>query len=208
MPDYTKGKIYKIECNETGQVYYGSTVQALCDRVSGHRSAYRKCLEGKGNKCQSFDIIERGNYSYSLVEDCSCERKEQLHAREKFYIKNNECVNKRIPGRTMKEWCEDNKDVLTEKKKEYYNENKEKLAEKRKEYCEANKEKIAEKEKKYREKNKEKISENKKEYYNKNKEKISEKRGKKIRCECCNIEMKRASWCKHTRSKNHITNSN
>jgi hypothetical protein len=208
MVNYQNGKIYKIECNETGQVYYGSTTRKLCERVADHRSECRMWLKGKVDKCQSFDIIERGNYSYSLVEDCSCERKEQLHARERFYIKNNECVNKRIPGRTMKEWREENKDVLTEKKKEYYNENKEKINEKKKEYYNENKEKINEKKKEYYNENKEKLAEKKKEYREANKEKIAERKAKKVRCECCNIEMRTDSWLIHTRTKKHITNSN
>ena len=198
MPDYSKGKIYKIECNETGEVYYGSTTQKyLSERMSGHRCAYRKWLKGKVRKCQSYDIIERGNYSYSLVEDYPCERKEQLLSRERWFIQNNECVNKVFPATSLvkeyiqeyqRKWREENKEQIAEKKKEYYNENKEKIAEKRKEYYNENKERIAD-------------------YREDNKEKISEKRSEKIRCECCDCEVKRHSWSAHTKTKKHQANS-
>lgn len=107
MPDYQKGKIYKILCNITGLTYYGSTTQALSVRMGGHRIKFN---------CSSKHIILGGDYDYSLVEDCPCENKEQLHRRERYYIENNECVNAQIPGRTDKEY-----------QKEYRKKNRDKL---------------------------------------------------------------------------------
>ena len=95
MPDYQKWKIYKISCNITGLTYYGSTIQPLSVRMGCH-----KRMSG----CSSKQIIMGGDYDYSLVEDCPCGNKEQLHCRERFDIENNECVNKTIPGRTLKEY--------------------------------------------------------------------------------------------------------
>jgi hypothetical protein len=94
-----KGIIYKIVCNETGEVYYGSTTQKyLSTRINGHKYKHRQAKEGQKYFCASFQIIERGNYSYSLLETVECEDKGQLEARERFYIENNECVNKYKPG--------------------------------------------------------------------------------------------------------------
>ena len=195
MPDYSKGKIYKIECNETGEVYYGSTVQALCDRMSGHRTHYRRWIEGKVNKCQSYDIIERGNYSYSLVEDCPCERKEQLIAREKFYIKNNECVNKCIPGRTREEILEYDK----KRSNEFRKNNPEKRKEVLRNYYVRNKDKINEKGKKYREA--------KNDTYVATRERHAQKDTSKVICPCCITEMKFCAWRKtHQKSKQHLAN--
>ena len=78
----------------------------------------------------------------------------KINQRERFYIENNECVNKYIPGRTKKEWTE------------------------------VNKEKIAEYQKGHREDHKEHIKEQMKEYQEANKEAIAEKRAEKITCEC------------------------
>jgi gas vesicle protein len=77
----------------------------------------------------------------------------ELNRREGEHIRNNNCINRYIAGRTKKEYREDNKEKIKEQKKEYYEDNKEKI----KQYLENNKEKIKEQMKEYREDNKEKI---------------------------------------------------
>ena len=43
MPDYSKGKIYRIVCNTTGKVYIGSTSQDyLSQRLRKHVEEYKK----------------------------------------------------------------------------------------------------------------------------------------------------------------------
>ena len=143
----------------------------------------------------SFKIIENNNYDIILVEDFPCERKEQLLARERFFIENTECINKVIPTRTHKEYREENKEQINEKAKQYYENNKEKIKDTKKEYrlkhkeilkiydkqkYLKNKEKIKEKNKEYRENNKEKIKEKIKEWCENNKEK-SKKNKKKVK---------------------------
>tara|TARA_B100001093_G_C26399933_1_gene830845 strand:- start:159 stop:635 length:477 start_codon:yes stop_codon:yes gene_type:complete len=148
MPDYSKAKIYKIVCDITGETYYGSTTQPLWLRMGKHRS--------KENRCFSKQIIERGNYSYSLVEEYSCENKEQLCRRERFYIENNICVNKQIPNRTITEWYNDNRDKKADYCKTYYQDNKEKLNHNSKNYYnQLSKERINERQREYRAKKKE-----------------------------------------------------
>ena len=163
MPDYSKSKIYKIVCNETGQTYYGSTTIPLSQRIGKHRLY---------TGCSSWCIIERGNYDYSLVEEFPCESKEQLHKRERWYIENNDCVNVRVEGRTQKEYRQDNKEKIAENNKNYREANKEKIQE----YREANKEYAKEYNKEYYEANKEKIQEQTKQYREANKEKAREQR--------------------------------
>jgi hypothetical protein len=154
-------------CNNTGLVYYGSTTQKyLSARLEQHRQVYQTCTSRK--------ILNGGNYDILLVENVNCNSKDELRARERFYIENNDCVNKNIPGRTRKEWCEVNKDKLDEYQKEWRNENKEKISESSKKYNQDNKEKVSEQKKKYRLDNKDKIAERGKKYRNENKEKISE----------------------------------
>ena len=94
MPDYGKGKIYKIVCNTSGKVYVGSTTKdRLCQRLAKHVDHYKQWKAGKGNKTSSFDIIENGNYEIILLEDHPCSSKDQLHARERHFIESLECVN-------------------------------------------------------------------------------------------------------------------
>ena len=63
MPDYQKGKIYKIVCNETGLVYIGSTTQALSQRLQGHKKNYKSYLSDKNNYIHSFKVLENDDYN-------------------------------------------------------------------------------------------------------------------------------------------------
>jgi len=130
MPDYSNGKIYKIYCNITGETYYGSTCQPISVRMGTHRD---RAKENTDTNYTSMSIINRGDYDYSLVENHNCNNKQELHARERHWIENHECVNKVVPGRTQKEWYQENREKEIERLKVYRQENKEKIAESRKE---------------------------------------------------------------------------
>jgi hypothetical protein len=165
---YKNGKIYKIIDNTTGNIYIGCTCKKLCQRIAQHRTAYKSFLNGTGNYITSFEILKNGNYSIILLEVYSCESKEQLNKRERYYIDTIECVNKVIPTRTNKEYYEANKETFKNNNKIYYEDNKEI----NKIYRETNKDKI----KKYYEDNKDKILKQKKIYCEANKQNIAAKR--------------------------------
>ena len=57
-----------------------------------------------------FDKYGIDNCEIVWIEDYPCERKEQLTARERYYIENINCVNKLIPGRTNHEYYEANEE--------------------------------------------------------------------------------------------------
>ena len=60
MVNYQLGKIYKIVCNETGEMYIGSTCEpTLARRLATHVGQYKSWKNGKGYKVMSFDIIEK-----------------------------------------------------------------------------------------------------------------------------------------------------
>ena len=145
MVNYNNGKIYKIVCDTTGLMYVGSTTkQYLSQRLDSHRSNFKGWKNGNNKKYMtSFKVLENDNFTIVLLEPFNCETKDQLTARERFYIQSNVCVNKNIPTRTSKEYNQDNKETITEKKAEYYVANKERLAE----YYVANKEQIIKKRK-------------------------------------------------------------
>jgi hypothetical protein len=93
MPNYQNSKIYKIVGN--GLTYYGATTRPLSQRFSNHKTAY-KCFSTTGRlkdntKCHL--CITDPNCVIILVENYPCNTKEELQAREYFYISNNECVN-------------------------------------------------------------------------------------------------------------------
>ena len=40
---YSRGKIYRIVCNTTGEQYYGSTIEPyISNRLSGHICEYKR----------------------------------------------------------------------------------------------------------------------------------------------------------------------
>jgi hypothetical protein len=115
-------KIYKIVDNTNGNVYIGKTKQKyLCDRLSSHK--YDKT-------CMSREIIKNRDYKIELIEETEDE------TRERYWIENTECINKNIPGRTKKEWNENNKDKMIAYRKKYYKNknNRDKFTQYQKEY--------------------------------------------------------------------------
>ena len=164
--------------------------------MARHRRNFKQFLRGdKVSHIRSYDLFnEYGveNCKIELIEYYKCDTLQELRRKEGEHIKNTECVNKNVTGRTPKEYRELNKDRMKEyyelnkhKYKEYHTQNKDKILEKQKEYRKNKKNKIYEKEKQYRqthkeqraeyirnyrEKNKDKINEQKREYYRKKKE--------------------------------------
>jgi len=174
------GKIYKLV--GYGLTYYGSTNDTLPNRKSKHKNHYKLHQEGKQNYLTSFDIVEKGNdWDIELVEDNI--EKEQLLTREGFYIKNNECVNKRIAGRTKKEYYEDNEEKMKAYKSQWTKDNRERINEKYQE----NKTKINEKRRVHMSgegmKLKKKAQDAK--YRTENKAKIDAKKKAKLPCPTC-----------------------
>lgn len=140
MSDYKNGKIYEIVCNITGEVYIGSTVQSLEERLCKH-----KCK--KTHTCTSKQIIDRGNYYIELLETYPCETKHELLLKETEYQKNIKCINKVMACRSKQEWIKDNKEIILQKTKEYFKDNKEIILQRNKEYRDANKELISQRHK-------------------------------------------------------------
>jgi hypothetical protein len=122
MVNYGNGKIYKIECLTTGLIYVGSTTkQYLSQRLVHHRKDYNKYINGNGKYpfTTSFKILENDNYRIELLEEVNCESKDQLYAREGYYIRTLNCVNRLVMGKTD--------DDKTNDKKLYYQNNKERI---------------------------------------------------------------------------------
>ena len=125
MPDYSNSKIYFIECNKTGLKYIGSTTApTLARRLAEHRNGFRRWKEGHKNFVSSFKVMENDDYDILLLEIYPCNWKDELHTRERYYIQNNECVNKSIPLRTGKEYYVEHKEEILTRHQKYREENK------------------------------------------------------------------------------------
>ena len=167
MPDYSKGKIYKIWSPRTDDIYIGSTTQDLDVRMIGHKST--------NSICSSKIIINLGEERIELIELYPCNSRTELNKREGYFIRSLDCVNRYIAGRTKKEYQADNKEHRLIVKKEWYEANKEQIAAQKKVYRDNNKELISEKKKAYRKANIDSIREKKKAYREANIELIREK---------------------------------
>ena len=125
MVNYQNGKVYKLVCNTTGFVYYGSTCEiTLARRLADHKTKYNQKKQLTSSK-----IIENGNYGIFLVEMYPCNSRDELNMRERFYIENNECVNKMIPIRTKEEKTLRIKEYNAKYHPLFYEKNKEKKSE-------------------------------------------------------------------------------
>jgi hypothetical protein len=133
MNKYTNGKIYRLVCNITGLNYYGSTIQPLYKRLNDHKKSYSKYTRDKFHYLTAYEIIKNNNFNIVLVEEFPSKNKQQLEARERYYIDNNECINKYRPTRTKKEYYEEHEKHLTNLKKQHYINNKDIIQQKRKE---------------------------------------------------------------------------
>jgi hypothetical protein len=184
---YQNGKIYRITDNAYTECYIGSTTQPLCNRMADHRKHYTGFKKGTRVYITAFILFDKyglENCKIELIEEIPCESKEQLMKIEGEYIRKEDCVNKVIAGRTLKEYKDDNRQSIREKNKEYYNRNFDIIKAKRKENY--NKEYY----KRYKEENNEKLDNYKKEW-----------RSSKIQCTCCGLILTRGNLSKHTKRK-------
>ena len=227
---YENGKIYKVVDNGYNLCYYGSTVQPLSKRFSTHKKDYVRYRDGRKERpltiCKIFDEYGVDNCKIELVELFPCNSKEELHKREGEHIRNNDCVNKFIPGRSQEEYRKCHKAEAAARTRKYRSkltdEQKEAIRLKEKEYRETHKEEIREKTRNYRENNKDKViasrreryanmtdeqknhrNEYAKEWRKNHKEEVNARSREKVACDVCGSCYSRGDMTRHERSKKH-----
>ena len=144
MSKYQNGKIYKIVDVGYNKCYIGSTCEKLSKRMARHRQKYHTYLKEPVDFFSSFKLFEEfgvESCKIELIENYPCKSREELLRREGHYIKQSECVNKVVSGRTNKEYKLDNIEKIREQKREAYYKDKEEGNS----YYQRNKERILEK---------------------------------------------------------------
>jgi len=132
---YPIGRVYTIRSPNTDEVYVGSTFNPLYKRLDGHKRAYKSYKGGKHINITSIKILEAGEAYIELLEQYENLTKEQLNRYEGEYIrKTQNCINKKVAGRTIKEYRKDARE-----QRRIYNigwraSNKEKVSTRLKEY--------------------------------------------------------------------------
>lgn len=180
---YSRAKIYKIYSHQDSEmIYIGATTKKyLCQRMESHKANYKAWKNGLKNKLTSFDIFDKygiENCVIELLENFPCESKDELNAREGYYIKKIECVNRIIPGRTQKEYYKDNFETIKLNQKKYKENNNEKIKKYKNEWNEKNKEKNNNYKRNWENKNIHKVKESRK------KNQWKWKVNKQYYCEC------------------------
>jgi hypothetical protein len=133
------GRVYCIRSHQTDDIYIGSTTQTLSQRMTDHKRYYNN---GHTNYITSLEIIQYEDAYIELLFEGEFESKNALHKKEGEYIREMRCVNRQIPGRTMQEWYEDNKERMLLKNHQNYVDNKEKILEQNKIYRQIHKKQI------------------------------------------------------------------
>jgi hypothetical protein len=99
MPNYSKGKIYKIVSDVSDKIYIGSTTQSLCKRLNDHVVGSKST-----SKCASSVIIDEGFYHIVLIENFPCADRTQLEFREGQIAKTYpNRINNNLSGQTETE---------------------------------------------------------------------------------------------------------
>ena len=136
MVNYQNAKIYKlISVSNPEIVYYGSTCEKyLSCRMSKHTYDFRN----QRAYYTAFEVLKFDDCEIILVESCPCTTKDELLAKENYYITNFQCVNKV-------------KNLGLDYKKIHYKNNRTKCLERTKKHYEANREQKLKYAKEYRE---------------------------------------------------------
>ncbi len=194
MPDFTKGKIYKITNDFNNDIYIGSTCNILTKRFSHDKAVISTEQQRPLYKLMAEIGFER--FRIELIENYPCKDKYELRQREGHYIREMGTLNVCIAGRTNQEWSatfrQENKELIKEKGQEYYLQNKEIINQKHQSYYHEHAEDIKKHKKEYRAK----LSDEKK-------EEIDKRKKEKITCDCgCMVA--RSDIAKHKKTKKHI----
>ena len=216
MNRYENGKIYKIVDVGYNKCYIGSTCESLSQRMARHRACYNLYLKDKAKQpaMTSFSIFDEygvENCKIELIEKYECNNKEELLKREGSHIKENECVNRCLAGRTKIEYSkmyrEENPEKVKETQRACYLKDPDKVKMKSKQWNEQNKDRKRQTGIEYREKNKEILREKARLKYEDNKEHIKERskiNGSKIVVCECGVSMRKDSISKHKKTKQHL----
>ena len=127
------GRAYAIRSHQTKDLYIGSTTQTLSMRMARHRCVYKRYLNQAYHYVTSFEILQYESYIELLFKG-EFESKDELRKKEVEYIREMECVNRCVAGRTQQEYYEENKESIAEYKHLHYEANKLHLVEKMKQY--------------------------------------------------------------------------
>jgi hypothetical protein len=112
-----KGIVYQIVCNVVvDERYVGSTTLSLNERIGQHKTYKRH-----KRRCASAQIIERGNYTFSVLEEVDVDYFAELRKVEQEWLDKLVCINK------QRAYVENRLEAVRQAQTKYRNANREKL---------------------------------------------------------------------------------
>ena len=154
------------------EIYVGSTIVKLCERMAKHRCKMNKQPSWKLYQHMLQNGVE--SFYIELIEKYPCGSIEELRAREGEWINKIGTLNHKIAGRDSKQWFQDNREEVLTQQKEYNEKNQERIKQQRKEHRENNIEDIREYDRQRYKDNPEKRKANVKQWRDRNPEYASE----------------------------------
>ena len=126
MPNYKESKVYKIYDTVNVEIYIGSTTRKLCERMAEHRRCLNVLKKQHYPLYQAFREHGVDIFFIELIENCTCNGKDELRKKEGEYIRLlKPSFNSSIAGRTKQEYENENKDNISKRKKQYKENNQE-----------------------------------------------------------------------------------
>ncbi len=78
--------VYLLWSPKFHKFYVGSTTFTIKTRLSYHKSDYKRYLKRTYRYVNSFKIIKQSDTQVKLIENFTCNSKEEMHRREQHYI--------------------------------------------------------------------------------------------------------------------------
>ena len=138
------GRVYSLRTHQTDDIYIGSTIQTLSQRMTDHRVDYKAFLNNKMNYISSYEILQYNDAYIELLFEGEFESKNAFKKKEGEFQRSMNCVNKNIAGRTLQEYRDEHKEQQLEYNTKYRDEHKEQQVEYNTKYKKEHQEQINE----------------------------------------------------------------
>ena len=90
---YQNGKIYKITNTKNDDIYIGSTMRELKERMMQHKSQYKFKNKYCSAVFKMFEDCGFKNCNIELIKNYPCNSKNELEIEEGKIIRSNNCIN-------------------------------------------------------------------------------------------------------------------
>lgn len=132
------GVIYKISSPNLNKFYIGSTYQTLNKRFNNHKTKFKRYQDKKDSKYSLFELFEQDDINNFKIEAMIITNDLiNLRKLEGSLIKDEpNCINKKVDGRTKKEYYQDFKEEINKYNLEYKQTHKEEIKKQQSTYFE------------------------------------------------------------------------